>query len=531
MAQDLEKLVVQLSADVKKYENALNKALGTTNKQMNAIEKRVRSSSKNISSGLAGIGKVAVGAFAGGTIIQGAVKLSDAATRIDNSLKVAGLSGEKLEEVYGRLRDSAVKNAAPLETLVKLYGQASLVQKELGVSSEQLLTFTDKVALALRVGGKSAAESSGALLQLSQALGSGVVRAEEFNSIIEGAPTILQAAAAGIKEAEGSVSKLRQIMLAGGLSSKALFDGFIVGAPMLAEKVKDVDVTFSQAMENFQTALIDTAREFNTSTGASTRFAGGINNVAKVVSDFDVSGFIGKIQSMSSEFETFLNQVGNSDVFLRLNQALGLMDDQGNVINPNVQAAKDETTALEREVTALQATIEKNTSLGFDTTEALARLAGVQAVLDQLRGQAATIPATLPNPSKGESAVIMRPTLGTKDDAFTPAASTVSINDPKYKPIATAKPKTKRTPDVKKTADDRINEDVQDIRDRTAAMAEEAAMVGKSYEAQEKRRISLDLEQHALEKLREAARRKGVTDLDGIELSDAQKASIDVSPR
>src|SRR5690606_31236336 len=132
-------------------------------------------------------------------------RLLDSATRIENALKVAGLAGEQLESVYQRLKDSAIANAAPIEALVELYGRAALVQKELGITGEELLNFTDKISVALRVSGKSAAESSGALLQLSQALGSGVVRAEEFNSILEGALPIAQAAAAGLLEAGGSV--------------------------------------------------------------------------------------------------------------------------------------------------------------------------------------------------------------------------------------------------------------------------------------------------------------------------------------
>ena len=92
-------------------------------------------------------------------MLRGIQNFSDAATRIDNALKVAGLSGEELEKVYGRLRDSAIKNAAPVESLVELFGRATLVQKELGVSTEDLLQFTDKVSVALRVQGKSAAET------------------------------------------------------------------------------------------------------------------------------------------------------------------------------------------------------------------------------------------------------------------------------------------------------------------------------------------------------------------------------------
>ncbi|CDX49232.1 hypothetical protein MPL1032_10270 [Mesorhizobium plurifarium] len=76
------------------------------------------------------------------------------------------------------------------------------------------------------------------------------------------------------------------------------------------------------------------------------------------------------------------------------------------------------------------------------------------------------------------------------------------------------------------TADDRINEDIQSIRDRTAALEQEASMLGLSFEEQQRRKIALDLEQQALKQLREEAIRKGQTDLDSIRLSPDQVAAI-----
>ncbi|WP_107341477.1 tape measure protein [Agrobacterium pusense] len=295
MATDLERLVVQLSADVKGYQNALNRAQGITNRQARAIESRFASMNKRLSSSYSGVAAGAAKAFAliGGA--QGFRQLSDSATRIDNSLKVAGLSGEELESVYQKLFAAAQKNAAPLETLVQLYGRVSLVQGELGVSSEQIISLSSNVALALRASGQSSQEASGALLQLSQALGSGVVRAEEFNSILEGAPTILQAAAAGIKQAEGSVSKLRQIMLDGKLSSKAFFDGINAGAPVLEQKVANAVLTVDQRLENLRTALTNATREFNTSSNAANTFGSAIDNMADFVNSVDMDGLASDI--------------------------------------------------------------------------------------------------------------------------------------------------------------------------------------------------------------------------------------------
>lgn len=307
MATDLERLVVQLSADVKGYQNALNKAMGVTNRQARSIENRFKKMNTALSASYTGLATSAAKAFAliGGA--QGFRQLSDSATKIDNSLKVAGLSGEELEGVYQKLFAAAQKNAAPLETLVQLYGRVSLVQGELGVSSEQIVSLSNNVALALRASGQSSQEASGALLQLSQALGSGVVRAEEFNSILEGAPTILQAAAAGIQQAEGSVAKLRQIMLDGKLSSKAFFDGINAGAPVLEQKVAGAVLTLDQRLENLRTALTNATRDFNKSSNAANTFGSAIDNMASFINSVDMDGLasdIGAIIKLLNEGAT-----------------------------------------------------------------------------------------------------------------------------------------------------------------------------------------------------------------------------------
>jgi hypothetical protein len=80
---------------------------------------------------------------------------------------------------------------------------------------------------------------------------------------------------------------------------------------------------------------------------------------------------------------------------------------------------------------------------------------------------------------------------------------------------------------VARTADSRIDQDIQGVKDRTAALIEEQRIVGLDTEKQEARRLALDLEQSALKRLREEARQKGVTDLDSIRLSDEHRAKIE----
>lgn len=232
------------------------------------------------------------GMFAGlaaGASLRGAQSLIDQSTRIQNALKVAGLEGENLNKVYGRLFQSAQRNAAPLETLVTLYGRAALVQKELGVSQEEMLNFTDKIAMALRVAGTDAQSASGALLQLSQALGSGVVRAEEFNSILEGALPIAQAAAAGLKEAGGSVARLRQLVVDGKVSSEAFFRAFEAGSVILEQKVAGAEMTVSQHLVRLRNVLVDAAGDFDKGSGSAEAFGDMLGSVAEAIEQTDFS--------------------------------------------------------------------------------------------------------------------------------------------------------------------------------------------------------------------------------------------------
>lgn len=288
---DLETLVVRMEAQMKAFENELKRGRQTADRETRAIEKRFADANKKLVSSFAGVGpalRQGLGMLGIGLGVREIQRVADQYTTIQNALKVAGLEGQELTRVYDQLFASAQKNAAPLEALTTLYGRAALVQKELKISTEELLQFTDKIALALRVSGQSAEQSSGALLQLSQALGSGVVRAEEFNSILEGALPIAQAAAAGLEDAGGSVAKLRALIVDGKVSSEAFFRAFQAGSSTLEARAAGMQMTIGQAFTLFNNVLIDSVGRINNVTGASAaavRLFQDLGNGAKWVAD------------------------------------------------------------------------------------------------------------------------------------------------------------------------------------------------------------------------------------------------------
>lgn len=346
-------LILSISADVRQVQRALQKMEQDTGRSTKNVERQfermgrevdrtVKGSFARVNQTIAGFGagfaRGAGGALLAGFSIQGAQRYIDAATRIQNALKVAGVEGDNLTKVYDRLFVSAQKNAAPLETMVTLYSRVAQAQDSLGVSQEQILNFTDKIGVALRVAGTSAQEASGALLQLGQALGSGTVRAEEFNSINEGARPILQAVAAGLKEAGGSVATLRNLVLDGAVSSEAFFRAFEAGASTLEEKVKSAELTVSQQFTRLQNVLIDVAGRINDVTGASDRVGAGFERLSGIIEGVGrvieaiANGPVGRMISRMEELNNVLRQ------FEPLSRGLSLLTGE------NLDAAADALT-------------------------------------------------------------------------------------------------------------------------------------------------------------------------------------------
>lgn len=504
-------VVLQLRAENAQYLAKLRQSETQFSRYLGGIQRQAGATGAFLKTTFAGL-------FAGASVAA-LQNLSDAATRIDNALKVAGLSGAELEKIYGRLRASAMENAAPIEDLVTLYSRASMAAANLGASQDDLDKFVNNVALSLRVSGKSASEASGALLQLSQVLGGSVVQAQEYNSLIDGAYPLLQAVAAGLKEAGGDVGKLTQLVKSGEVPTKAFFDAFQAGSVVLEEKVASSQFTVSQALGNLQTSLIDTVREFNKATGAGEKMATGVNNLAREISNLDVEGFVARISEARTAVEQFLGSIGSSDAMERFAEFLtGTELTKGAPVSMETAEAEKRLEGLKYQIEIVTQLIEHNKEMSIDTS-------GAQAELADLLKQAQAVSATLAGGAAAGDAVRQQingmvplnslPPLTTKPKP-------VSLTD--YDAPGGDKKKNKST--NKKTADDRFQDDIQSVRDRTAALIAEREALGLSFEEQQKRAVSLDLEQETLRQVREEARRKGEQDWQNAKLSPEQVAAI-----
>lgn len=291
MAVTADSVVVELIAKTDQYNAAIRRAgenftkasgqIGGAASQAEArvlaFQRQVTKSSSQIGNSLKGL----AGAFAAAFSIQQGQGLIDTYTRIQNSLKVVGLEGDNLVRVQERLRAIGAQYGADLEGLTQVFNRASLAQKDLGASTEQIIRLNEIIAAGLKVTGTSSQEASGALLQLGQALGSGIVRAEEFNSVLEGALPIAQAAARGIEGFDGSVSKLRTAIADGQITSKQFFDGVLKGGVDTIAQAEKATLTLSGAFTVLRNELALYVGEAAKTNGVTEAISAGIQGLAK----------------------------------------------------------------------------------------------------------------------------------------------------------------------------------------------------------------------------------------------------------
>jgi len=149
------------------------------------------------------------------------IEYSDAFTSLNNKLKVATNSTAELEKVTEALFKISNDTRSSVESTAELYAKLERSTRGLNISQERLLRITESVNKSFAIGGASTQEAAGAIRQLGQALASGTLRGDEFNSIAEQAPIIMEA----IKKATGKTAgELRKLAADGTITAEILIE-------------------------------------------------------------------------------------------------------------------------------------------------------------------------------------------------------------------------------------------------------------------------------------------------------------------
>ena len=176
--------------------------------------------------------------------VQQLVKVTDQYRGIQNQLRLVTDSARELESVQRAVLMVANETGASLETTVRLYANLERFAGNFLSSQQETLNLTRAINQAAVISGASVTEASNAVRQLTQGIAGGILRAEEFNSIMENLPRLGEAIADGLGIGIGG---LRQQVNDGLITSKTLIEALQSQFSSLDEEFLNTSKTIGQA--------------------------------------------------------------------------------------------------------------------------------------------------------------------------------------------------------------------------------------------------------------------------------------------
>lgn len=133
-----------------------------------------------------------VGAYASLQGVQKLVKLSDEYVQTNARLNMINDGLQTTDELQDKIFASAQRSRAAYTATADAVAKLSLNASDAFGSNDETIQFAENLNKLFAIAGTEQAAMSSATLQLTQALGSGVLRGEEFNAVFEAAPNIMQ---------------------------------------------------------------------------------------------------------------------------------------------------------------------------------------------------------------------------------------------------------------------------------------------------------------------------------------------------
>ena len=209
--------------------------------------------------------------------VQEIVQIADAWNMMSARLKLATAGQREFTTAQSALFDIAQRIGVPIQETATLYGKLQQAVRMLGGEQKDALTITESISQALRLSGASATEAQSSLLQFGQALASGVLRGEEFNSVVENSPRLAQALADGLNV---PIGRLRKLAEEGRLTADVVVNALMSQKDKLASEYAQLPQTVSQAFERLRNAFGQWINKLDESTGFTKKLADALTFLA-----------------------------------------------------------------------------------------------------------------------------------------------------------------------------------------------------------------------------------------------------------
>ncbi|MFG0518158.1 tape measure protein [Kluyvera intermedia] len=285
--------------------SGMNRGFDASTRSINNTERSVNSAERSFSS----LTKVAA-ALTAALSVQQVAQYADAWVTVNNKLANAIRPSEELADVTQRVFDISQKTRSSLEATATLYARLERATRSAGTSTADLVRLTETINKGLAVSGATAEEASATMVQLSQALASGVLRGEEFNSISENGSRL----AVGLADSLGvTVGQLRAMAAQGQLTTDVVVKGLLSQGDQIAKEFANTTMTMGQA---FAVATNNVTKFVGESSTIKSAYNGFNSTIVTLSQNLDVlaGAFVGLGLLMGSRFAGALSMATAAQV-------------------------------------------------------------------------------------------------------------------------------------------------------------------------------------------------------------------------
>ena len=241
-------------------------AFGDMPSQVNTAERAIKSGAdqtrrfesqlKNVNSAggsLVGTFKRVAGAIGAAFGVSAIIKTSDAVAQTKSRLDLMNDGMQSTQELQNMIYESAKRSRGAYLDTADAVAEMGILAGDAFSSNDEIIAFMEQVNKQFTISGTSAEGTQAAMLQLTQAMGAGVLRGEELNSVLEQAPTIVQTIA---KHLGISTGQLREMASEGQITSEVVKEALLGAAEETNAKFESMPKTFGQIWTGFKNSAV-----------------------------------------------------------------------------------------------------------------------------------------------------------------------------------------------------------------------------------------------------------------------------------
>ena len=311
MAEPIGALHAELSAGHAQFEADMGKAKRAVQTNAKGMETSMMMAKKGFDAGSASLLtfkiKALAAAAATGLLIKSMTKTADEYQLLNNKLRLVTKSSAELTAVQEGLYRQALASHSSYSSSVDLYSRFAKATETLGTSQNELLRITETLNKAMIISGATQQEASNGIIQLSQGMASGVLRGEEFNSIMENGSRIARM----LSDYLGvDIGQLRKMASEGKITSETMIKAFSTSAQTIDAEFGKMQPTISQAMTDLRTVFGKLIADSDQAAGGTNQIATEISNLAKTIGE-EREGIIELLSTMFSMAGKVVKAFGN----------------------------------------------------------------------------------------------------------------------------------------------------------------------------------------------------------------------------